>query len=244
MIPPAPLSLRLPGHLQPVEAQELRPEQLTASAPSPALRRPPFPALGGRTEQVMESAEPPCTGTGHRGTGQRAGRGGAAGARRLLNSDRTVPSLRISAGKSKIVFNDTHHPTPDRGLRWTFLSSTNIFLMTLGGGRARLCPRAWIAPNRCWGRGRGMHFPARDFLLKFKREGSFQSPLKMYFSPLNNGLLSAPGGTRLRSRFCCRRGETSGFRARKTQLRKELFPAPVIFVAQHPFCIQSLWEKK
>lgn len=115
MIPPAPLSLRLPGHLQPVEAQELRPEQLTASASSPALRRLPFPALGGRTEQVMESVGPPCAGTGHRGTGQRAGRGGAAGARRLLNSDRTVPSLRISAGKSKIVFNDTHHPpTPPR----------------------------------------------------------------------------------------------------------------------------------
>lgn len=109
----------------------------------------------------------------------------------------------------------TPHPTPDRGLRWTFLSSTNIFLMTLGGGRARLCPRAWIAPNRCWGRGRGMLFPARDFFLEFKREGSFQSPLKMYFSLLNNGLLSAPGGTRLRSRFCCRGGETSGFRAGK-----------------------------
>lgn len=136
------------------------------------------------------------------------------------------------------------HSSPDRGLRWTFLSSTNIFLMTLGGGRARLCPRAWIAPNRCWGRGRGMLFPARDFLLKFKREGSFQSPLKMYFSPLNNGLLSAPEGTRLRSRFCCRRGETSGFRARKTQLRKGLFPAPVIFAALHPSCIHPLRGKK
>lgn len=79
MIPPAPLSLRLPGHLQPVEALRLRPEQLTASAPSPALRRSPFPAFGGRTEQVMGSAGPPCAGIGHRGSGQRAGRGGRPG---------------------------------------------------------------------------------------------------------------------------------------------------------------------
>lgn len=65
-----------------------------------------------------------------------------------------------------------------------------------------------------------MLFPARDFLLEFKREGSFQSPLKMYFSPLNNGLLSAPGGTRQRSRFCCRGGETFGFRAGKLSWEK------------------------
>lgn len=114
MIPPAPLSLRLPGHLQPVEAQRLRPEQLTASARSPALGR----VLPRRSEQVMGSAGPPCAGSGHRGSGQRAGRGGAAGARGLLNSDPVVPSPRISAGKSKIVFNDTYqspHNPPRTG---------------------------------------------------------------------------------------------------------------------------------
>lgn len=88
-----------------------------------------------------------------------------------------------------------------------------------------------------------MLFPARDFLLEFKREGSFQSRLKMYFSLLNNGLLSAPGGTRLRSRFWCRRGETSGFRAGK-ELRKGLFPAPVISELYIPSPFTLLAEKK
>lgn len=88
-----------------------------------------------------------------------------------------------------------------------------------------------------------MLFPARDFLLEFKREGSFQSPLKMYFSPLNNGLLSVPGGTRRRSRFCCRRGETSAFRAGKFSSERAL-PCAGSFVAPHLVCLRLPYSKQ
>lgn len=77
MIPPAPLSLRLPGHLQPVEAQRLLAEQLIASAPSPALRRPyRFPGargVSGAGDGVGRAALRRHRAPGHReeGTGQR-----------------------------------------------------------------------------------------------------------------------------------------------------------------------------
>lgn len=78
-----------------------------------------------------------------------------------------------------------------------------------------------------------MLFPARDFLLEFKREGSFQSPLKMYFSPLNNGLLSAPGG------LGCDRVSAAGEKkpaglGQENSAPKRALPCADYFVAPYP----------